>query len=79
MNTKNETNRSKFLALVFIERIINGKTKYRVHSTPKDHAVESQGAGHKVPGRLGRRRIALMKPLKSQYLEEDIEIIKTTR
>jgi hypothetical protein len=79
MNTKNETNRSKFLALVFIERIINGNAKYRVHSTPKDHAVESQGAGHKVPGRLGRRRIALMKPLKSQYLDEDIEMTRTTR
>jgi hypothetical protein len=79
MNTKNKTNISKFLALDFIERIINGKAKYRVHSTPKDHAVDSHGAGHKVPGRLGRRRIALMKPLKSQYLEEDIEIIKTTR
>ncbi len=79
MNTRNDTNRSKFLALVFIERIINGNAKYRVHSTPKVHAVESHGAGHKVPGKLGRRRIALMKPLKSQYLDEEIEMIKITR
>ena len=79
MNERNKIIRKRFLDFDFIERINKGKAKYRVHSTPKDQAVESHGAGHKVPGKFGSRRIALMKPLKSQYLEDDIAIINTTR
>jgi hypothetical protein len=79
MNKVSVTNRNRLRVRLLIEIRIKGNTKYSVHSTPKDQAVESHGAGHKVPGRLGRRRIALIKPLKSQYLEDEIEIIKTTR
>jgi hypothetical protein len=40
---------------------------------PRDQAVDSQGAGHNVPGKFGNRNSAFIKPLKSQYLEVEIE------
>jgi hypothetical protein len=64
-----------FLALCRSEKSISGNKKYKVHSTPRDHAVDNQGAGHKVPGKFGKRKSALINPGKSQRREVEIETI----